>query len=68
MLSTLILIEKQQNGNASVLLNAVNAPSTLTPYDAVNFTQFLGSFRNEMINPLAQISNTYNDFNFKQLR
>lgn len=58
-----------ENGNASVLLNAVNAPSNITPYDAAgNFTQFPGgSLGNEMINPLAQISNTYNEFNFKQI-
>jgi hypothetical protein len=33
-----------------------------------NFTEFPGgSLGNEMINPLAQIANTYNDYNFKQL-
>ncbi|MBC5841044.1 TonB-dependent receptor [Flavobacterium sp. F-380] len=58
-----------ENGNASVLLNAVNAPSNIAPYDtAGNFTQFPGgSLGNEMINPLAQIANTYNEFNFKQI-
>jgi TonB-linked SusC/RagA family outer membrane protein len=58
-----------ENGNASVLLNAVNAPSNLSPYDSTgSFTVFPGgSLGNEMINPLAQIDNTYNDFNFKQL-
>ncbi len=58
-----------ENGNASVLLNAVNAPSNLNVYNSVgNFTVFPGgSLGNEMINPLAQIANTYNDFNFKQL-
>jgi TonB-linked SusC/RagA family outer membrane protein len=58
-----------ENGNASVLLNAVNSPSTIAPYDANgNFTVFPGgSLGNEMINPLAQIANTYNDFNFKQI-
>jgi TonB-linked SusC/RagA family outer membrane protein len=58
-----------ENGNASVLLNAVNSPSTLAPYDTDgNFTLFPGgSLGNEMINPLAQIANTYNDYNFKQL-
>lgn len=58
-----------ENGNASVLLNAVNAPSTIKPYDANgNFSVFPGgSLGNEMINPLAQIANTYNDGNFKQI-
>ncbi|HSN47874.1 MAG TPA: SusC/RagA family TonB-linked outer membrane protein, partial [Flavobacterium sp.] len=58
-----------ENGNASVLLNAVNAPSTIKPYDANgNFTLFPGgSLGNEMINPLAQIDNTYNNYNFKQI-
>ena len=58
-----------ENGNASVLLNAVNAPSNIKPYDANgDFSVFPGgSLGNEMINPLAQIANTYNDFNFKQL-
>ena len=58
-----------ENGNASVLLNAVNAPSNIKPYDAAgNFSVFPGgTLGNEMINPLAQIANTYNDFNFKQI-
>jgi TonB-linked SusC/RagA family outer membrane protein len=58
-----------ENGNASVLLNAVNAPSTIKPYDANgNYTLFPGgSLGNEMINPLAQIDNTYNNYNFKQI-
>ncbi|PKH67412.1 SusC/RagA family protein [Flavobacterium sp. ALD4] len=58
-----------ENGNASVLLNAVNAPSVLSPYDGDgNFTVFPGgTLGNEMINPLAQIDNTYNNFNFKQI-
>ena len=58
-----------ENGNASVLLNAVNAPSTIKPYDANgNYTLFPGgTLGNEMINPLAQIDNTYNNYNFKQI-
>lgn len=58
-----------ENGNASVLLNAVNAPSILAPYDIDgNFTLFPGgTLGNEMINPLAQIDNTYNNYNFKQI-
>ena len=58
-----------ENGNASVLLNAVNAPSVIKPYDVDgNYTLFPGgSLGNEMINPLAQINNTYNNYNFKQI-
>jgi len=58
-----------ENGNASVLLNAVNAPSVIAPYDTNgNHTLFPGgSLGNEMINPLAQIENTYNNYNFKQI-
>lgn len=58
-----------ENGNASVLLNALNAPTVLKPYDE-NGAYILfpgGSLGNEMINPLAQIDNTYNDYNFKQI-
>ena len=58
-----------ENGNASILLNALNSPSVIAPYDnAGNFSQFPGgSLGNEIINPLAQIHNTYNDYNFKQI-
>lgn len=59
-----------ENGLGSVLFNALNTPATLTPYDAngsftlVPSTAGLGT---EIINPLAQIENTYNDYNFKKL-
>ncbi len=59
-----------ESGLGSVLFNALNTPSTLTPYDANgDFTKVptntgLGI---EIINPLAQIANTYNDYNFKKL-
>jgi TonB-linked SusC/RagA family outer membrane protein len=59
-----------ENGLGSVLFNALNVPATLTPYDAngdytlVPSTTGLG---NEIINPLAQIENTNNDYNFKKL-
>ena len=58
-----------ENGNASVLLNAVNSPPTLSPYDANgNYTVLpLSGLGNEMINPLAQIENSYNAYNFKKL-
>lgn len=59
-----------ENGLGSVLFNALNVPATLAPYDAngdftlVPNTTGLG---NEIINPLAQIANTYNDYNYKKL-
>jgi len=58
------------NGLGSVLFNALNVPSTLAPYDAngnfslVPSTPGLGI---EIINPLAQIENTYNDYELKKL-
>ncbi|MCZ8228705.1 TonB-dependent receptor [Flavobacterium sp.] len=59
-----------ENGLGSVLFNALNAPATLNPYDTngnytlVPSTTGLGT---EIINPLAQIDNTYNDYNYKKL-
>ncbi len=59
-----------ENGLGSVLFNALNAPPTLNPYDVngdytlVPNTTGLGI---EIINPLAQIANTYNSYNFKKL-
>ncbi|KRD09907.1 SusC/RagA family TonB-linked outer membrane protein [Flavobacterium sp. Root901] len=59
-----------ENGLGSVLFNALNVPATLKPYDAngqftlVPSTTGLGT---EIINPLAQIANTYNDYNYKKL-
>lgn len=59
-----------ENGLGSVLFNALNTPATLTPFDSngdftmVPSTAGLG---NEIINPLAQIANTYNNFDFKKL-
>ena len=59
-----------ESGLGSILFNALNTPSTLTPYDANgDFTKVptntgLGI---EIINPLAQIANTYNDYNFKKV-
>ncbi|MFV8352103.1 SusC/RagA family TonB-linked outer membrane protein [Flavobacterium sp. XS2P14] len=59
-----------ESGLGSVLFNALNTPATLTPYDANgDFTKVptntgLGI---EIINPLAQIANTYNDYNFKKI-
>ena len=59
-----------ENGLGSVLFNAINTPSTITPYDANgNFTLVpsTAGFGIEVINPLAQIDNTYNSYNIKKL-
>lgn len=59
-----------ENGLGSVLFNALNVPATLSPYDANgNFTLVPSTtgFGTEIINPLAQIENTYNDYNYKKL-
>ncbi len=59
-----------ENGLGSVLFNAVNTPSTLTPRDTNgNFTLVPSTpgFGIEVINPLAQVDNTYNDYNGKRI-
>ncbi|MFC5684099.1 SusC/RagA family TonB-linked outer membrane protein [Flavobacterium sp. MAHUQ-51] len=59
-----------ENGLGSVLFNALNVPSTLSPYDTNgNFTLVPNTpgLGNEIINPLAQIANTYNDYSFKKI-
>lgn len=59
-----------ENGLGSVLFNALNVPATLSPYDANgNFTLVPSTtgFGTEIINPLAQIENTYNAYNYKKL-
>ncbi|KAF2334967.1 SusC/RagA family TonB-linked outer membrane protein [Flavobacterium daemonense] len=59
-----------ENGLGSVLFNALNVPATLSPYNAdgsftlVPNTTGLG---NEIINPLAQIANTHNSYNYKKI-
>ncbi|MEY2692403.1 MAG: hypothetical protein RIT03_793 [Bacteroidota bacterium] len=58
-----------ENGLGSVLFNAVNTPSTLTPRDTNgNFTLVPSTpgYGIEVINPLAQIDNTFNDYNGKR--
>lgn len=58
------------NGLGSVLFNAINAPATLSPYQSngefslIPNTAGLGI---EIINPLAQIDNTFNDYDLKKL-
>ncbi|CAD0009575.1 SusC/RagA family TonB-linked outer membrane protein [Flavobacterium salmonis] len=58
-----------ENGLGSVLFNALNIPATIKPYDADgNFTVIpLNGLGNEIINPLAQIANTYKDYNYKKI-
>lgn len=57
-------------GLGSVLFNALNVPATLSPYDSngdftlVPNTTGLG---NEIINPLAQVANTFNDYRYKKI-
>ncbi|GGB80546.1 SusC/RagA family TonB-linked outer membrane protein [Flavobacterium suaedae] len=64
-----------ENVLGSVLFNAINTPATYSPYDANgNFTvlptgsaDMPGSnLGNEIINPLAQIDNTFNDWDYKK--
>lgn len=59
-----------ENGLGSVLFNALNIPSTLSPYDTNNELTVVPNttgLGNEIINPLAQIANTNNDYSFKKL-
>lgn len=59
-----------EGGLGSVLFNALNAPTTLKPYDANGEYTLIPSspgFGIEVINPLAQIENTYNSYNYKKL-
>jgi TonB-linked SusC/RagA family outer membrane protein len=64
-----------ENVLGSVLFNAINTPSIYTPRDENGAFTVLPSGNGnpgsnlgiEVINPLAQIANTYNDFNFKKL-
>ncbi|MFY0480969.1 SusC/RagA family TonB-linked outer membrane protein [Flavobacterium sp. PLA-1-15] len=59
-----------ENVLGSVLFNALNMPSTLTPFDESGNHTLVpndANYGSEIINPLAQIENTYNDFNFKKL-
>ncbi|OXA86377.1 SusC/RagA family TonB-linked outer membrane protein [Flavobacterium hercynium] len=59
-----------ENGLGSVLFNALNVPATLSPKDEngeftlVPSTTGLGT---EIINPLAQVDNTYNAYNLKKI-
>lgn len=59
-----------ENTLGSVLFNALNMPATLTPYDengAYTLVPNAAAYGTEIINPLAQIENTYNSYSFKKL-
>lgn len=59
-----------ENALGSVLFNTLNIPSTLTPFNTDGtFTLVPNAteYGTEIINPLAQIDNTYNDYNYKKL-
>lgn len=59
-----------ENVLGSVLFNALNMPANLSPYDDNgDFTLVPNeaSYGTEIINPLAQIENTYNDYNYKKI-
>lgn len=55
-----------EGGIGSVLFNAINTPATLLPYDTngtLTLVPDTAGYGNEVINPLAQIENTYNSYN-----
>ena len=53
-----------ENGLGSVLFNALN----IAPTFAVDQEDLQGILGNEIINPLSQIKNTFNDYNIKKLQ
>lgn len=59
-----------ENTLGSVLFNALNIAPTLNPYDtngALTLVPNEAVYGSEIINPLAQIENTYNSYNYKKL-
>lgn len=59
-----------ENVLGSVLFNALNIPATLTPYNEngeLTLVPNTTGFGTEIINPLAQIANTFNDYNYKKI-
>lgn len=59
-----------ENALGSVLFNAINVSPLQQPYDENgDFTLVPATtgFGNEIINPLAQIDNTYNSYHFKKI-
>ncbi len=74
-LSTNIIYSKfdrqslSENGLGSVLFNAINMPASQSVYDASgNYTLVPSTqgYSNEVINPLAQMENTFNSYNLKK--
>lgn len=54
-------------GLASVLFNALNMPSTISAYDENgDYTLAPSNLGIEIINPLAQIANTHNEYNLQK--
>jgi len=59
-----------ENTMGSVLFNALNIPSYVTPYDAngdFSLAPFTAGYGTEIINPIAQMANTFNDYNYKKI-
>jgi len=59
-----------ENGIGSVLFNAINTPPTFTPYNndgTFTLVPATPGYGNEVINPLAQIENTYNSYNQQRI-
>ena len=59
-----------ESGLGSVLFNAINTPSTIPVYDNAGNYSLVPSttgFGIEVINPLAQIDNTFNDYKLRKL-
>lgn len=66
-----------ENTLGSVLFNAINTPAIYSPYDANGDFTVLptgsadvpgSNLGNEIINPLAQIANTFNDYDSKNFK
>ncbi|MGC9352230.1 MAG: SusC/RagA family TonB-linked outer membrane protein [Mariniphaga sp.] len=54
-------------GLASVLFNALNMPSTIPAYDSNgDYSLAPKNLGNEIINPLAQVANTFNDYDLNK--
>lgn len=59
-----------ENVLGSVLFNALNMPANIAPFDANGDYSLVpngAGYGTEIINPLAQIENTYNDYNYKKI-
>ncbi len=58
-----------ENGLGSVLFNAINLPSIISPRDSEGQLTLVPNtgLGIEIINPLAQIENTFNDYDLKKL-